>query len=176
MKTWILRQNPCQKTQQVDMMQFIQTEKIITCPYGHIAEASDYVDLSEYNQYSEGQRTSQHQDRRFDQDMQIGDIVIIPFTGSSNVLIVRVESDSCPSKNFDSLLVVYNREKQVVSIRKNVNRYRGSQFEIQFFRPVYRHVSIISETTRHPSVHFPQRTLSQVRNPEILDWSRLLME
>jgi hypothetical protein len=170
--TWILRQNPCGKTDQSGMMEFIKKERIITCPYGHIPKASDHVDRNDYNNYDEDGATSKYQDRRFIEDIKNGDIVVIPFNKGQNpnVLIVKVESDGLPSKNFKDMVVVYKNDRVVKITPPDVRKYSGSQYEIKYFRPVYRRVSILRQVPLPEKLEKYYRSLVQARDKDILNW------
>ena len=174
MTTWILRQNPCRKTNQSAMMEFIKDQGIITCPYGHVVEASNHVDCNEYNNYDEDGDTSRNQDRRFVEDIKIEDIVVIPFNKGQNpnALIVKVESDRMPSKNFQEMLVVYKDDRvvKIVPPTDICDKHRGSQYEIKFFRPVYRKVSVLRQVPLPEKLEKYQRSLVKARDPRVVEW------
>lgn len=169
--TWMLRQNPCGKTNQISMMEFIKKEMIITCPFGHVTEASNYVDQFVFNTYDEDGKTSGNQDRRFVRDMKIGDIVLIPFVKheNPNILVVKVESDAMPSKSFKDMLVIYE-QGTVVKITHDLNgQYTGSQYEVKLFRPVYRKISILIEIERPEEISFLQRSFCKA-SQKMIEW------
>lgn len=173
--TWMLRQNPCGKSDQNGMMEFLRKEKIITCPYGHIPEASGHVDRRAFGVYTEDGNQSLQQDRRFVHDIKKGDIVVIPFAKKENqrLLIVRVESDVCPSRSFRNMFVIYHHG-DVVRITPQVEEnHLGSGYEIKLFRPVYRKVSIIMEVPRpvDGDAMFTPRSLCKASAP-LQNWLR----
>lgn len=160
-----MRQNPLQKTDQHDMWTFINKNQILTCPYGHIPDASTYVDRGDFGVYNENGITARDQDRRFVQEMQEDDIVIVLFKGIHRVMIARVESECHPSKNFDSLFVV-KRNRNIVSVKSDIGRYRSSEYVIEHFRPMYRNIRIL-RTVPYPhdvNIH-RRRSLSVVCDP-----------
>ena len=176
MTIWIARQNPLQKTVQQDMWAFININKIITCPYGHVQEASTYVDRNEFGVYNENGATARDQDRRFVDEMQPNDIVIILFSGMDRVMIARVESDSRPSRNFSSMLVV-KRGADIVTVTSDVGQYQTSEYVIEHFRPVYRNIRILARIPYPQDVNIHRRhSLSIARSPDVHHWVQQVVD
>jgi hypothetical protein len=89
---WVLRQNPCANTNQEQMRNFIITQQFITCPFGHISDARNNVLNGRYNE-TDPEWKSNSQDRKFIENMKIGDKCIIPFKGINECLIVEIISE-----------------------------------------------------------------------------------
>ena len=83
-----IRQNPYANTNQRQMREFITSQKIVTCPYGHLNEARNNVINGVYNE-----EHSQSQDRKFIENINIGDIIVIPFAGIRECILARIISD-----------------------------------------------------------------------------------
>lgn len=93
---WVLRQNYGSKTNQFEMKDLILKQKIVTCPWGGWGIAKQNVIDGLYNKNHidrPGGRPSKDQDRRFVEEMKIGDIIIIPFAKKSGCIIARISSD-----------------------------------------------------------------------------------
>lgn len=89
---WCIRQNPRANTDQKQMRRFIISQKIVTCPFGHVGPERDNVINGVYNE--EGcDWKSQSQDRKFIEDMKIGDIILITFAGLKDCILARIVSD-----------------------------------------------------------------------------------
>jgi hypothetical protein len=85
---WSLRQNPYANTNQTQMRELIISQSIVTCPFGHFNEARNNVINGVYNE-----EQSHSQDRKFIENMNIGDIILIPFAGLSECIIARIVSE-----------------------------------------------------------------------------------
>ena len=94
---WVLRQNYARITNQTDIEQLIVNQKIITCPWGGWGIPKEKVKSRIYNNDKnypdEFGRISSNQDKKFVEDMNIGDIVLIPLAKSSKFIIARITSD-----------------------------------------------------------------------------------
>jgi hypothetical protein len=148
---WCLRQNPYANTNQIQMREFIISQKIVTCPFGHLSDERNNVIDGNYNE-----EISNSQDRKFIENINIGDIIIIPFAGIMECILARVTSEP-----------IYGFNTNMFSIRLN-NMIQLSNNEGIPFRPVARRIEIIN-----PNVIFnnkrilPRMSLSHV-NPNIL--------
>lgn len=85
---WSLRQNPYANTKQIQMREFIISQNIVTCPFGHLNEARNNVINGVYNE-----EQSRSQDRKFIENMNIGDIILIPFAGLKECILARIVSE-----------------------------------------------------------------------------------
>jgi hypothetical protein len=92
---WVLRQNYGEITNQLDMKKIIMEQQIVTCPWGGWGLPRQNVIDAIYNEYvpDKSKRGSSGQDRRFVEDMEIGDIVLIPFSGKKECIVARITSD-----------------------------------------------------------------------------------
>ena len=148
---WCLRQNPYANTNQIQMRDFIISQNIITCPFGHLSRERNNVIDGNYNE-----EISNSQDRKFIENINIGDIIIIPFTGIKECILARITSEPIYSVNTNLFTIRLNNMIQIS------NNY-GTPF-----RPVGRRIEIIN-----PNVIFnnkrilPRMSLSHV-NPNII--------
>jgi len=94
-QSWVLRQNYGSKTNQTDMRELIITKKFVTCPWGGWGVHRQNVIDKIYNDRRPilVGRSSRGQDRRFVEEMAIGDIVVIPFVGTKECIIAKITSD-----------------------------------------------------------------------------------
>lgn len=92
---WCLRQNPYENTDQLQMKNFILDNGIITCPFAHFGEERKNVIDETYNETIGGEsgRVSMSQDRKFVEEIKIGDIVVIPFRGLKECLVLKIVSE-----------------------------------------------------------------------------------
>ena len=75
---WVLRQNYGEKTDQIKMRELNTKKCIITCPWGGWENARKNVIDGVYNEvvpHKPGGRLSKGQDRRFVEEMKVGDII-----------------------------------------------------------------------------------------------------
>ena len=95
-KYWVLRQNYGQKTDQTQMKNLILNQKCVTCPWGGWGAQRQNVIDGIYNDKSiarPGGRLSKGQDRRFVEEMNIGDIILIPFAKKNGCIVARITSN-----------------------------------------------------------------------------------
>ena len=93
---WVLRQNYGSKTNQDEMKGLILKQQIVTCPWGGWGIAKQNVIDKKYNENHidrPGGRPSKGQDRRFVEEMRVGDIIIIPFPKKNGCVVARIASD-----------------------------------------------------------------------------------
>jgi len=89
-QNWILRQNYGEKTDQTNVRDLILSQQIVTCPWGGWGPHRENVVNGTYNYNPTVGRSAGGQDRRFVEDMQIGDIVLIPFAGQNTCILARI--------------------------------------------------------------------------------------
>ena len=132
---WVLRQNYGEKTNQIDMKKLIKSQQFVTCPWGGWGIPRQNVIEGVYNETvcDENRRSSNGQDRKFVEEMKIGDIVMIPFAKGNGCLVARITSDI--NYAIDSGLHWNEGEKQI-----KIGDNNGLPF-----RPVGRYIEIISE-------------------------------
>jgi hypothetical protein len=135
---WILRQNYGEITNQSDMKKLIMEQKIVTCPWGGWGIPKQNVIDAVYNdRVPDGsRRVSSGQDRKFVEEMQIGDIVLIPFSGKKECIVARIASNVEYEIN-TGLYWKENPDKGKVVIN-NTN-------DGEPFKPVGRHIEIIDD-------------------------------
>jgi hypothetical protein len=92
---WVLRQNYGEITNQTDMKKMIRSQQIVTCPWGGWGIPRQNVVDGIYNENKAdiSRRPSGGQDRKFVEEMRVGDIVLIPFKGKKECIIARIASD-----------------------------------------------------------------------------------
>jgi hypothetical protein len=95
MSNWVLRQNYGEKTDQDQMRALILEKKIVTCPWGGWGPSRENVINRIYNKDNirPGGRSSNNQDKRFVEEMNIGDIIIVPFPKNRGCIVARITSD-----------------------------------------------------------------------------------
>jgi hypothetical protein len=162
---WCIRQNPSAKTNQHQMRDLVISQKIVTCPFGHLSIARENVINGTYNEENPIWK-SQSQDRKFIETMKIGDIILIPFSGIKECVMARITSE--PINGIETNLftnATYDNNK--IELLENG--------EIPF-RPVGRQIEII-----HTNVLFenkrnlPRQTLSLIKSLMILSHIKLYM-
>lgn len=153
MKTyWVLRQNYGSKTNQAQMRDFIKTQCFISCPWGGWGEKKQNVIDRKYNETPlPNNRSSRGQDRRFVEDMKIGDIVLIPFAKGHGHIVARIVSDV----EYDFHTGLFWTET-------------GNQIAIQAtgeqpFSPIGRRIEILSDEF-NPKCHLGQLTLCKMNS------------
>lgn len=130
-KYWIIRQNYGERTYQPDMKNFIRSEKFITCPWGGWGEHRQNVIDGKFNV------SANDQDRKFIEEIKIGDIVLIPFakTNKQNNGMFLVEIISEVVDDFESEFK-YEFKGKTTRIQKNSG---------ENFKPIGRKIKIIKE-------------------------------
>jgi predicted Mrr-cat superfamily restriction endonuclease len=92
---WVLRQNYGEKTDQIKMRKLNTKNGIITCPWGGWGNQRKNVIDGVYNEVvpeKPSERSSKGQDRRFVEEMKVGDIVLIPYAKQKTCVIARITS------------------------------------------------------------------------------------
>jgi len=93
---WVLRQNYSEKTDQVKMRELNVKHQFIACPWGGWGNARENVINGSYNEHvphRPGGRLSRGQDRKFVEEMKIGDIVVIAYAKKKECILARIVSD-----------------------------------------------------------------------------------
>lgn len=157
---WVLRQNYAEITNQSQIMSLILTKKIVTCPWGGWGLAKENVIRGYYNETTSDKsgRTSSGQDRKFVEDIMVGDIILIPFTGIKGCIVARITS--LPQEINTGL---YWKENDG---HINISKHEGTPF-----MPIGRYLEII-DTGFIPVKRTGQLTLSKM-NKDIIDQIRV---
>ena len=159
---WSIRQNPYANTNQKQMREFILSQKVVFCPFGHLSENAaialglpiwgrDNVINGVYNE-----EHSHSQDRKFIENMNIGDIIVIPFAGLKECILARIVSE--PIYAVDTGLFTSMRDGKIQISNEGDTP----------FRPVGRKIQIIKEVVIFADKRvLSMRSLSHI-NPNIL--------
>ena len=86
MSLFQVRQNYSAKTDQEQMRNFILETRILTCPWGNGKENMTRIGEGKYSEDAKGQ------DKKFIEEIQIGDYVIIPFLYMRRCILAKVIS------------------------------------------------------------------------------------
>ena len=134
---WVLRQNYAEKTDQGQMKQLILDQKFVTCPWGGWGIPRQNVIDGLYNSDKQhikpGGRSSKGQDKRFIEEMNVGDIIVIPFAKKRGCVVARITSNV--EYSIDTGLFWTETEQHI----------KLSEDGATPFRPVGRRVEIIDE-------------------------------
>lgn len=150
-KCRLVRQNPCETTDQRVMRKFIRSKKIVTCPFGHSYEARDNVVSGKYNE-----QISNSQDRKFIEDMNPGDIILIPFAKIKKCILAEIVSD--PILVWDTGLFTIMDDGEFILSKTGVVP----------FRPVGRKIRIIRDDIVFDDKRvLPRNSLSFI-NPQLV--------
>ena len=157
---WVLRQNYGSKTDQLQMKNLIVSQKCVTCPWGGWGPERQNVIDGIYNDKTitgPRGRLSKGQDRRFVNEMNIGDIILIPFAKQNGCIVARITSN-----------VEYSIDTGLCWSENN-NRITISETGDLPFRPVGRRIEIIKDNFI-PTRPIPNRmSLSKTNNIELQD-------
>ncbi len=128
MALWLVRQNGYKKTNQHQMYDFIMTNGCVTCPFGHIGHGRNNVIDGTYNP------EANRQDRMFDKDMNIGDIILIPFSGrrAPPCILARIVSD--PIYAYDTKLFITMTDDAITISTTGDTPFRPVVRKIQVIR------------------------------------------
>lgn len=153
---WCLRQNPYANTNQQQMRDLIISQNIVTCPFGHLNEVSVNVINGNYNEHHPVWK-SLSQDRQFIENMNIGDIVVIPFTeGIKECILARIISPP-----------IYGIDTQLFTTACDGKIQVSPTGEIPFC-PVGRHIQIIEKNLTFKDRRvLPRMTLSHIKSNTI---------
>jgi len=151
--TWSCRQNPFAGTNQRHMRNLILQQHIITCPFGHVGHNRNQVIDNVFNE-RDAIWKSMSQDRKFIESMRIGDLVVIPFTGIQNCLLVRIVSE--PIYAYETNLFLSVDNKLQLSTEGTLP-----------FRPVVRRIEVLFELRFPDKRVLPCCSLSKI-NPALL--------
>lgn len=148
---WSLRQNPYASTNQRQMRELIISQNIVTCPFGHLNDERNNVMNGVYNE-----EQSHSQDRKFIENMNIGDIILIPFAGLRECILARIVSE--PIYGVDTGLFTSMRDGKIQVTNEGDTP----------FIPVGRKIQIIRNDVRFNDKRvLPRVSLSHI-NPNIL--------
>ena len=152
---WSLRQNPYANTNQRQMRKLIISQNIVTCPFGHLNVFRNNVINGVYNE-EHPEWKSAAQDRKFIENMNIGDIILIPFTGLRKCILARIVSEP-----------IYGVTTGLFTSMRDGKIQVTNDGDIPF-RPVGRKIQIIRNNVRFNDKRvLPRVTLSHI-NPNLL--------
>jgi len=142
---WVLRQNYGEITDQNQMRDLIAEKKIVTCPWGGWGVCRDNVISRKYNIESENgvERSSCGQDKKFVENIKVGDFIIIPFAGQRTCILAKVTSNVIDSYD-TGLNWEQKNEKVFISSARTANA--------RPFMPVIRHIEIINANYDKPAL------------------------
>jgi hypothetical protein len=149
---WSIRQNPYANTNQKQIRELIISQNIVTCPFGHLNEGRNNVINGVYNE-----EQSNSQDRKFIENINIGDIILIPFKGLKECIYARIVSE--PIYGIDTGLFTSMRDGKIQVTTNGDTPFRPVGRKIQIIRKDL----IFKDKRRVLSI----RTLSHI-NPNIL--------
>ena len=145
---WSLRQNPYANTNQRQMRELIISQNIVTCPFGHLNDELNNVINGVYNE-----EQSHSQDRKFIENMNIGDIILIPFAGLRECILARIVSE--PIYGVDTGLFTSMRDGKIQVTNEGDTP----------FRPVGRKIQIICNDVRFNDKRvLPRVSLSHINS------------
>jgi hypothetical protein len=151
-----IRQNPYANTDQRQMRDFNISQNIVTCPFGHLSEERNNVVNGTYNE-EHPEWKSQSQDRQFIENMNIGDIIVIPYAKIKECILARIVS--APIYSIDTGLFT--------TVMRDGKIHISNEGETPF-RPVGRRIEIIDRNL----IFADKRCLTQKSfckiNPNIL--------
>ena len=152
---WSVRQDPYANTNQRQMRELIISQNIVTCPFGHLNQERNNVINGVYNEEHPTWK-SHSQDRKFIENMNIGDIILIPFAGIKECILARIISE--PIYAVDTKLFTSMRDGKI-----QVKNEGDTPF-----RPVGRKIQIIrNDVIFNDKRVLPRVSLSHI-NPNIL--------
>lgn len=153
---WVLRQNYAETTNQDDVKNLIKSQKFVMCPWGGWGTPRQNVIDNIYNEIvcDESGRPSGGQDRKFVEEMNIGDIVLIPLK-KNGYIVAKITSDVEYAINTG---LYWKKEGKTINIGNNDGLP---------FRPVGRYIEIISEDFIPSNKNIGQSTLNIIRNKEL---------
>ena len=159
---WTIRQNPYSITNQTQMRELIISQSFVSCPFGHLSElAAIALGLSIWGRDNvvNGVYNEQHsnsQDRKFIENMNIGDIIVIPFAKLRECILARIVSD--PIYGIDTGLFTSMRDGKIQVTNEGDTP----------FRPVGRKIHIIRDDVIFNDKRvLPRVSLARI-NPNIL--------
>jgi hypothetical protein len=130
------------------MRELIISQNIVTCPFGHLNEGRNNVINGVYNE-----EQSLSQDRQFIENINIGDIILIPFAGLKECILARIVSEPIYGINTGLFTCMRDGKIQVTNDGDTP------------FRPVGRKIQIIRKDVRFKDKRvLPRRSLSHINS------------
>ena len=144
---WSLRQNPYANTDQKQMRQAIINKKFVSCPFGHISTCRNNILDGRYNS------DANQQDTQFIEDIKIGDLILIPFTGQKSSILAKILTDP-----------IYCVETGLYTNQQLDNQITISETSGEPFRPVGRMIEIIDDNVifTDKRKYIPMNTLKRI--------------
>ena len=155
-KFWCIRQNPSANTIQSQMRNFILSYNVVTCPFGHSHQERNNVLDGIYNEHDLYWK-SRSQDRLFIEQINVDDIIIIPFAKLRTSIVAKVVSTPVYCIHTTLFTSQYNGKIQLSD--------KGDTP----FRPIGRKIQIIDDYfLLHDKRKLSMRSLCNI-NPIIFD-------
>lgn len=135
-KYWCLRQNDGENMDQSSMYNFIIDTGIVFCPWGLSGICKKNVADKLYNETINlsPEKVSKSQDRKFVEEMNIGDIVLIPFLKSNRCIVGRISSNVIYDMDTNYSIVYSSKGKKLVKYNSD---------ELEQCKPIGRFIEII---------------------------------
>lgn len=134
---WCLRQNDGENMNQDSMYDFIIDAGIVFCPWGLSGICKQNVSERLYNETLDlsSEKVSKSQDRKFVDEMNVGDIVLIPFSKTNRCIVGKITSATIYNMDTNYSIIRTSKGKKLV-------KYKSE--ELEQCRPVGRFIEIVS--------------------------------
>jgi predicted Mrr-cat superfamily restriction endonuclease len=133
---WCLRQNDGENMDQNSMYNFIIETSIVVCPWGFSGICKKNISEKLYNETSDlsPEKVSKSQDRKFIEEINIDDIIIIPFLNTNRCIIGKITSETIYDINTNYSIVRSSSGKKLV---------KYSTDELEKCEPIGRFIEIL---------------------------------
>ena len=133
---WCLRQNDGENMDQLSMYNFIIDTSIVFCPWGLSGICKKNVCKKLYNESLDlsPEKVSKSQDRKFIDDVNIGDIVLIPFLKTNRCIVGKISSNVIYDMNTNYSILYSSKGKKLVTYHSD---------ELEQCNPIGRFIEII---------------------------------
>ena len=134
---WCLRQNDAENTDQDSMYDFIIDTNIVFCPWGLSGICKKNIHEKLYNETINlsREKVSKSQDRTFVENVNIGDIIIIPFKNTNSCIIGKISSETIYDIDTNYSIVYSPKGKKIIKCSTN---------EFEKCRPIGRYIEILN--------------------------------
>ena len=133
---WCLRQNDAENMDQNSMYDFIIDTNIIICPWGLSGICKQNILNGLYNETRNlsPEKVSKSQDRKFIEEININDIILIPFLNTKRCIIAKIISEPAYDMDTDYSLIRSSLGKKLV---------KCSTDELEKCQPIGRFIQIL---------------------------------